>query len=325
MRSPPVPRSIPSATWHVLVESLQRVPDLVRLLDAPQLLAAVCLTAADEPLDACRIRLLRAAAGTPRRQLARDLQLPSLKTLRRLVGAALTRRHLQDLAALRHDRFALRVLRHAPRITPVMLDALSDPVCRRQTAAGFHNQLACPASDFSLRGARLRRLCEFLGVYRPGCKLVSPRQAEQLYLKYGPLLRTHRRAVVGGRSLPSPPWPDEPDYAIALRTYKMLVQESVDMGNCCGSHLPLLADVRKGRSYLYRIEGSWGLPRATMEIVRDDDCWRIGIVQLRHGRRLDADRTLSLAVWLADRQGIADERECLPETLQPPRAVERPC
>ena len=160
---------------------------------------------------------------------------------------------------------------------------------------------------------QIMELVEFLAEYRPGQRIVSLGHARALRHSYRGLLETHQRLAWNAPALPPPPLADEPGYAVALRTLRMMILESVEMHNCSGWHEPLVAAVCDGREYLYRIEPNWGLPRATMRLVRKGATWRIGEVQRRRNQQLDPALVRCLAVWVADRQGIADETRCCPD------------
>lgn len=278
-----LPRYAPEATREAVVTALVACPPLVRLLDTPGLLAAVALESSYRP---DRGEWLLHAAATPHRLLAAELRLPGLGVLRRLTGGALGEEELAALVELDGDPFAQRVLRHARQVTRTLVLSLAGWRTRFHAAPSFFGDLANSPPRDHPRVERLFALVDFLIEYLPDTRLVSLGHYYRLDAQHSEILRRDRARRRSTPAFPPPPWPGEPGYAEPLRSQRDLIAESVAMGNCTGRMPRFTSQVLRGARYFYRVEGAWGLPRATLLVGRSAESGRWSIVELRtHGNR----------------------------------------
>lgn len=295
-----------------LLRYLQQVPLLLRLRANPALLFAALANAATGADENDALALLSEAASTPPCALARRLGFPNDRFLRRVSPEDLDEERVEKLRALSRQSQARRTLSHLKRITGDVIELMSDPDAApcldnrfieelgRDGAAGnlpTANEVAgllrflgqCSDRPVRLQGVQqFWRLCES----HPALELVGLGDLESL-------LQVR---------LPGPPVPEEPGYARALKTIRLLITESAQMHNCVAGQYEKVLD---GRAYYYRIEGGWGMPRGTMEIVPRDGIWRISQIVGPHNTHYPARYARSAAIWLADRQGILNEEACL--------------
>ena len=307
-----IPELAPQKTRRIVTEDLMAVPRLTRLLDTPGLLVAVCLEARRTRQQKRRLRWLREAARTAHRELVRKLQLPGLAVLRSLTGDALEPFAMRALSRLAGDRFAMRILRHARYVSSPLIISLDSQVIRRQIASGFCAEIGSTRRKWRPRTKAIAELAGFLCEYRPSVKLQSLDQFRRLRGGYRELIGSHRYGRRERPELPAPPWPGEPGYAIPLTSWEDLIAESVEMHNCVGEDLAIWRNVQKGRSYIYRVEAAWGMPRATMYVEKSKDYWRIKEVSGHRNEVLTNRNLHCLSLWVAECQGRTDERSCLP-------------
>jgi len=285
------------------------VPNLTRLLDTPGLLAAVCLDA-DGGVDRDKLSV---AALTAHRTLAWQLGMPSLRILRRLTGGVLSEVRLQRLRELFADRQALQLLRHAPRICPAIVDSLSRADVRPHVANSFIGEISKSPLD-APRARDVIALGGFLHEFLPDTAIQSLRHYDRLWEEHGEQINAHASAVRRPSAFPQPPWDDEPGYAVAIRTPRALVAESVTMRNCSGVLPAFNREIRRGNSYFFHVEGHWGLPEATMLCVKDGDHWRIDDVRAQGNCMIEQRYVRILALWVAERQELLDAKLCMPRT-----------
>ena len=108
-----------------------------------------------------------------------------------------------------------------------------------------------------------------------------------------------------------PPWPDEPGYATAIRTWRELIAESVPMRNCSGAHSPYLNSIRQ-EAAIFTASKNTGSVATTLYCVKQSGVWHIGEVRRWANGIVSRQHIHCLALWLAERQSIADETLCLP-------------
>ena len=108
--------------------------------------------------------------------------------------------------------------------------------------------------------------------------------------------------------------PGEPGYATPLTEWRDLIRESLEMHNCVGEEPSFLANIQAGKTYFYRVEEAWGLPRTTLYVERHKDIWRIREARAACNQPLSRPLLGSLALWIAMQQGLDDEKRCLPAT-----------
>jgi len=276
-------------------------------------LVAVCF-AADGTAGGLDRDKLGAAARTSHRDLATQLGLPSLRILRRLTGDVLSEVRLQRLKGLFADPGALRLLRHAPRICAAIIDALSCADVRPHVANSFVSEISKSAPSDVPRARDVLALGRFLHEYLSDTAIQSLRHYDRLWEEHGEQIGGYASAIRRPSAFPPPPWADEPGFAVAIRTPRELVAESIAMRNCAGILPALSREIRCGQSYFFHVEGRWGLPEATMLCVKDGEHWRIDDVRAHGNCMIDQRYVRSLALWVAEKQKLADADPCMPRS-----------
>jgi len=301
---------------HLFVRYLQLVPGLMRLRSNAPLLFALFTAAKTLGDDRDVVSFLQEADREPSRQIARRLGFPNARMLGRVSPDRLDASLLAKLRRLCTASASRRTLSHLERITPDVIRLMADPDIAPQLDNRFLMEMGMPSrfDDKDPPSAEeVVTLLTFLNQYRDTpIRIRSVRHFWRLLNRCPAmeLLREGNLASLLSTRLPPPPIPEEQGYATALRTPRELIAESVQMQNCVAG---LYGKVLQREAYYYRIERSWGFPRATMEIVRDDDCWRIAQVVCPRNTPFPRPYLRNLAVWLADKQGIEDEVMCLPD------------
>ena len=306
-----LPPFAPPATWNCVTDSLVREPRLVWLTDMPGLLVAACLDAAEHP-ETDRGDRLRWAAATPRRTLAEKLGVPSLKVLQRLTGDALCTEHIARLKTACNDAYSFRILRHSRYVSPALIDALTVEGVHEHYESAFLHELGTRFRDYCPRAVDVVGLGLFLHAYRPKARITSMDVYHDALIKYYEPMRRHEAICQCWIRFPAPPWPDDPGYVVALATPGELLAESIVMDHCAGWTPQFTDAVEASRGYFYKIEGNWGLPRATLYCVRCENCWRVGELRGKRNSRLAQHLVRCVAAWVAERQGLRDAELCLP-------------
>jgi hypothetical protein len=288
-----------------------RVPMLARFLDTPALLVAVALRVQEETDDSQSLEWLERAARLPHRQLTSELGLPLPRVLRKCTADALRPACIESLRQLRDDRDALRLIRHADRISATLILGLNSPLIRHHASLEFFAQVGRSRKRHRPSPTKLGDLVMFLAEYLPGARIQSIDQYLKLREKYRALIRQDRIGRRQRPRFPPPPWPGEAGYAAPLDDWRALIRESLEMGNCTGKEPSFLESVTQGRMYFYRIEQAWGMDRATLCVERDGRHWRIAQARGRWNATLRRSQLLCLAVWVADQQGLSNEHLCL--------------
>lgn len=288
-----------------------RVPMLARFLDTPALLVAVALRAQDETDDADALEWLQRAAQLPHRQLTSELGLPQPRVLRKCTADALRPACIESLRQLRDDREALRLIRHADRISATLILGLNSPLIRHHASLEFFAQVGRRRKRKRPSPTKLGDLVMFLAEYLPETRIQSIDQYRKLRAKYRELICQDRFGRRTRPTFPPPPWPGESGYATPLSDWRDLIRESLEMGNCTGKEPNFLESVTRGRMYFYRIEQAWGMERATLCVERGRKHWRIAQARGRWNANLRRSQLLCLAVWVADQQGLTNEHLCL--------------
>lgn len=308
-----LPSYAPARTRRVVNRCLMAEPRLTRFLDTPGLLAAVSLETQRYRERMQRQAFLEEAARTPHRELATGLSLPGLATLRRMTGDALDDGCLQALKRIGRDPWAMRVLKHARKISLLLVLALDSPVARAHSTSGFLAEVGYTRRRWRPRWKSVDELTSFLDNYRPTTAIQSIEHYRHLRRRNYQLMGTCRFAHREQPNFPAPPWPGEPGYAVPLENWRDLIRESIEMKNCVGEDHAFLRNIQQGRTYLYRVEQAWGMSRATLYVENSDGLWRIREARGRGNQPLNRRELRCLATWVADHQRIADERRCLPE------------
>ncbi len=269
-----LPSFAPEETRHCVTQCLMAVPRLTRLLDTPGLLAAVCLAARQDE-EPVRLKRLMDAANTPHNKLAADHGLSNLKILRRLTGDALTDGRIRRLQILFADRRALRFLWHARFVSSTLIDALATDDVRDHISSGFVSQLGNLRRRDLPISREVIELARFLREYIPNTSIRSLKHYDRLWDEHRSAILGHGDALRKPAHFPEPPWTDEPGYAVAIRTPRDLVAESVAMRNCVGMLPRFVRAIRRGKGYFFHVEGNWGMPKATLYCVKHGSHWRI--------------------------------------------------
>lgn len=311
-----IPDYAPARTRIIVVRSLMRVPELTRFLDTPGLLVAACYYAHGVPGVEPRLARLREVASHSHRDLQKRLGLPSLRLLRKVTGDALWQSVLTSLSCLQADAKARRVLWHAPYLSATLIGSLATPVIRTRVSTHFLAEVGRTRDDGRRpRRSELRRLADFLAEYQPHKCIDSIAQYNRLLEDYKGLFSTHAYGMQRDPQFPPPPLAGEPGFIVPITTWKGLIRESIEMSNCVGADLQMWQMIRAGKLYIYRSEKSWGMPRATITVCKGqqwETVWRLGAARRHCNERMRALEIRSLALWIAEQQGLDDERLCLP-------------
>lgn len=99
---------------------------------------------------------------------------------------------------------------------------------------------------------------------------------------------------------PPPPFPDGDDVK-AIRTPEDLIREGAQQGHCVASYAQ---DVADGKVYIYRLLRP---SRATLEIRKTDDGWKIGQLKLARNRAPNDDTRRAVRSWM--RRSVAAEKQ----------------
>lgn len=308
-----IPSYAPARTRQLVTRSLMAVPKLARFLDTPGLLTAVCLDGSRPGAQGAAIDYLEQAARTSHRTLARDLGLPGLSVLRRLTGDALNTDCLAALKRLTVDGSAMRIIRHAAKVSLVLIVSLDDPTIRSHATTGFLAEVGYTRRRWRPRLPKLTELAAFLSEYRPTTTINSIGHFKDLRRRYYELIGSHRFGCREQPHFPSPPWPGELGYAMPLKSWDELIRESIEMKNCVGEDPAYMHNIEQGRTYFYRVEQAWGMSRATVYVEKHQDLWRIKEARTKCNQPLRRQELRCLATWIANQQGIEDEQLCLPE------------
>lgn len=297
----------------LFLQCLQSAPAVLRFQDNPALVYAAIDEARRCDDEGQCAALLDTMATASARDLARSLGFPNDHFLRRVAAGHLTAGRLatlRDLCRLRRER---RVLSHLKQITGDVIELLADPEMADHLDNRFLEQMGHNGAGERLPTAtEVNRLITYL-------RQVSDRPVRIMSLEHFWRIRDRNPALeyVAPEDLNSllamnfgkPPVCDEPGFVSALRTGRQLLAESMKMRNCVAGQYE---KVLSGKAWYYHIEGTWGMPRGTMEIVPEGEIWRISQIVGPGNRRFPLNCVRHAAIWLAEQQHIPDERLCSP-------------
>lgn len=296
-----------------LLKQLQIAPTILSLQKNPPLLFAAITEARRWAADCDVGVLLDRMAAMPLRDLARSFGFPNDLFLRRVRASEVTTGLLDALRDICRDRNTQRFLSHQYCITADVVALLHNRPIAEHLDYRFLKQLLRRDDILPLPSAgQVAGLVDFL-------RLAGRRTFRISSLKQFWRLRSCNPALefifdvrrLASMTFGEPPIPDEPGFITALRTGPELIRESFEMHHCAAGRCAL---VLNRRAYYYRIDGTWGMPRGTMEIVPAGGHWRISQIVAPCNKRFPEAYIRHAALWLAERQHVYDETLVYPRS-----------
>lgn len=304
---------------YLMLACLQRIPALEQHLDNPGLFFHMCSSVADYPDVSEAAEQVRRYASLPRRAMVRELALPSAAFLHKIRPEAITRRRLAGLLAIPHRSRAFRTMSHLPELGASAVNILTNQRLFDQVESAFLVELAERKLDrFRPRIARnlsqLIHVSEQVGQKREA-RYPTIASLQNAYNRWFGYIEPYETEFLLPLRFPEPPIESDDGFIEPIRSFCQLLLETVQMENCCASRAE---HVLEGSLYYYRVLPRWGMTRATMELVPSADdphIWRLSEVKGPKNCSMPPNLIRCLAIWLAQKQRVEDERYVLPDSL----------